>query len=294
MGGEFVRFADAGQHQKLRRVDDAAAQDDFALGMRGDAFAALDIFDAGRAAAVEDDFRRQRIGLDRELRPLQRRPQIGVGRAAAAAVLHRHLPGAEAFLLRAVIVGRRLVAGGAAGGGESVDQRVGEACRLRRQRAVAAAIKARAAVPRFLAAEIGQHMSVGPSLEPGSSPAVVIAGVTAHIGHGVDRRRAADDLAARAFEPAPAGRRFGLGEIHPVVLAVEQEVRPAERNLDPGIAIPAAGFEQQNARAFILGQPGGQGAAGGTGADDDDVVASIVCHRALAAESLASAAMGCP
>ena len=100
----------------------------------------------------------------------------------------------------------------------------------------------------------------------------------ADIGHGIDRRRAADDAAARAFEAAAAGGRLGFGEIHPVVLAVEQQMRPAERDFDPGIAVPAAGLEQQHPRAFVLAEPGSHRAAGGTGADDDDVVVFIGGH----------------
>ena len=45
---QFVGIADAGQHQHLRRVDDAAAQDDFAIGMGDDRPAVADIFDADR------------------------------------------------------------------------------------------------------------------------------------------------------------------------------------------------------------------------------------------------------
>ena len=67
VGGELGRIADARQHQKLRRVDDAAAEDDFSLRIRGDGCTPLDIFDAGGAAAVEHDLRRQRVDLDREV-----------------------------------------------------------------------------------------------------------------------------------------------------------------------------------------------------------------------------------
>ena len=80
-------------------------QDHFAIGMRGDGLAAPVIFDAGGAAAGENDPRGQRAGHDREVGPRQGRPQIGVRGAAAVAVSHRHLPGAEAFLLGAVVVG---------------------------------------------------------------------------------------------------------------------------------------------------------------------------------------------
>ena len=67
VGGELGRIADAGQHQKLRRIDDAAAEDDFSFRVRGDWCRPLDIFDADGAAAVEHDLRRQRLDLDREI-----------------------------------------------------------------------------------------------------------------------------------------------------------------------------------------------------------------------------------
>ena len=42
-------------------------------------------------------------------------------------------------------------------------------------------------------------------------------------------------------------------------------------NVDPRIAILAAGFQQQHGGLAIGGQPVGQHAAGRTGADDDEV-----------------------
>jgi len=118
---ERVRIADAREHQKLRRVDDAAAQDHFALGMRGESRSALDEFDACGAASVEHDAAHKRIRLDCEIGSRQRRAQIGLGSAAAAAVLDRHLAGAEAFLLSAVEIRVRPVARRDTGRGEGVD-----------------------------------------------------------------------------------------------------------------------------------------------------------------------------
>src|SRR5262249_33651929 len=92
------------------------------------------------------------------------------------------------------------------------------------------------------------------------------------IGHGVDRRRAADHLAARAFEPAAVHGRLRLGEVHPVVLAVVEEVGPADRDRDQRVAVPPAGLEQKDARVSVFGEPRGEHAAGGAGADDDEVV----------------------
>jgi hypothetical protein len=36
------------------------------------------------------------------------------------------------------------------------------------------------------------------------------------------------------------------------MLAIEQQARPADWNLDPWIAIPAAGFDQKDALAAVL------------------------------------------
>ena len=70
---------------------------------------------------------------------------------------------------------------------------------------------------------------------------------------------------------------LGLGEIHPVVLAIEQNMRPTERDLDPGIGVPAAGFKEQDTAAFVLGEAAGERAACATRLkDNDDVVIPIV------------------
>ena len=66
--GEFGRIADAGQHQQLRRVDDAAADNHLALGMRGDGGAMFGVFDACRALAVENDLVGMGVDFDGEVR----------------------------------------------------------------------------------------------------------------------------------------------------------------------------------------------------------------------------------
>ena len=86
-------------------------------------------------------------------------------------------------------------------------------------------------------------------------PAVVVAAVAAHIGHGVGRGRAADHLAAGAFDPAVVGDGLRLAEIHPVVQPLLQDLAPAERDVDPGVAVPAAGLEQQHRALAVFGQP---------------------------------------
>ena len=94
--------ADAGKLQKLRRVDRAGAEDDFAAGAGGLRAAVAEIFDADGAIAFEDDFGRQRIRLDADVLPLHGRAQEGAGGRHAAAVLGRDLVDADAFLGGAV------------------------------------------------------------------------------------------------------------------------------------------------------------------------------------------------
>src|SRR5712671_612781 len=247
--------------------------------MDGRLASAAHIFDADGARAVEQDAARERADHDAEIATLERGPEIADRGAAAPAVTHRHLPAAETLLARAVVVGGRRMARRGARGREGVDQRIGETRGAHRERAVAAAEIAGAAFPRFLPAEIGQHMRIGPFRQAGGRPAVVVAAVAPHIGHGVDRGRTAHHLAARAFDAASAHAVLGLAEIHPVMHAVEQEAWPAERNMDPGVAVPAAGLEQQNLAVAVLREAIRQRAAGGAGADDDVVVGFYVGHE---------------
>src|SRR5580692_2677283 len=181
VSAQLVGVADTRKHQKLRRVNDAAAQDHFLIRVRSDGPAALGIFDADRAFAVEYKLRHQRIGLDREIRATKGRTQVSISRAAAAAIAHGHLPGTEAFLLCAIVIGRGLVSGSLAGRGKCVDQWIGKTGCLRRERAIAATEKTWATFPGFLPPEVRKNVAIGPAGQSGRSPAVVVAAVAARI-----------------------------------------------------------------------------------------------------------------
>src|ERR1700685_1770392 len=60
-------------------------------------------------------------------------------------------------------------------------------------------------------------------------------------GMGIHGSRSQPPASARA----PAQRILRLAEIHPVMPALEQQPRPAERDVDPRIAVPAPGFEEE-------------------------------------------------
>ena len=95
-------------------------------------------------------------------------------------------------------------------------------------------------------------------------------------GGPVDRATL-EDLAAASriladqgvFDAAITSAAVGLGLVHPVVAALLEQLAPAERQMDPRIAVPAAGLQHQNAACRILGQAGCECASGRAGTDDD-------------------------
>src|SRR5262249_61766542 len=113
-------------------------------------------------------------------------------------------------------------------------------------------LTAASSIRQFLDAQIGNYVASGPAADPVWRPAIVIARSAADIVHRIDGGLPTDNSSARTFQSAPPGRGFGLGEIHPVMLAIEQQARPSEWNLDPWVAIPAAGFDQKDAPAGVL------------------------------------------
>src|SRR5581483_2115755 len=237
------------------RVDDTPGENDFALGADAMHHAVLAVFDADGAIAFHQQ--PQHHGLHFDLNPaaFQRRAQIGTGGARAPAVADGHLQPAEAFLACAVIVVGPGMARRLAGFREGLEQRVFVMAELRTERTIAAAIRIAAAFPAFLLAEIGKDLVIGPALGTVRRPAVEIAFVAAHIGHGIGRGAAAHHLAAGAFDGAAAHARLRLAEIAPIVQAIDQYLTPAERDVNPGIAVPAARLEDQDRDVLVFRQP---------------------------------------
>src|SRR5205085_5346378 len=161
-------------------IDDPAAEDHLALGVREANLPILVELNAGRAPVLERDARRLRVHLHVEIAPAEHGPQIGVGRAAAPAVADRDLHAREPVLLFAVVVLRYRVAGGEAGLEPGIEERIRLARFSRDERPAAAAIRAAAAFPRFLALEVGQRSPIGPAAQPvDAGPALVVGAVAA-------------------------------------------------------------------------------------------------------------------
>ncbi|MHC2685693.1 hypothetical protein ACVJDU_007257 [Bradyrhizobium diazoefficiens] len=82
---------------------------------------------------------------------------------------------------------------------------------------------------------------------------VVIGGLSAHRDHGVDRRAAADHLAAGIGQRAAVQARLGLGLEHPVRARIADREEVADRNVEPDPVVVAAGFENEDA-IFRIGR----------------------------------------
>ena len=185
---------------------------------------------------------------------------------------------AEAFLLPAIIVVGHGEARGLGGVEPGVVDGIGGLRELGADRPCSAAPRICAALPGLAAFEIREHVGIGPAERTLLRPAVVVAAIAAGIGHHVDRRRAAEDLAAHRLDLAAVHVRLGLGAIAPVEHVALMHLAHAERDMDERMKVAPARFDQQHTRRAVLAQAIGQDAAGRTAADDDVVVSCFHAH----------------
>ena len=101
---ELVGRADAREHQQLRRLVGARAEDHLALGLERGRRALDHGLDARRARAVEQHARDERHRHERDVRPRQHGVQVGDRGRAAHAVALGQLVAADAVLLAGVEV----------------------------------------------------------------------------------------------------------------------------------------------------------------------------------------------
>jgi len=101
---QFVRIADAGKHQHLRRVDHPTCKDHLARGAGDFCLTVVAILDADGALAFDQDARDQCLCLNLEILARHRRAQIGERRAATAAIADGVLVTADSFVLGAIQV----------------------------------------------------------------------------------------------------------------------------------------------------------------------------------------------
>jgi len=197
--------------------------------------------------------------------------QVGPGRAEALAVPVRDLVRADAFLLRAVEVVVEDMARRAARVVEGLQQLVGAAQVRHVERAGAPVELAAQALVVLGAAEVGQHVVVGPARVALGRPVVVVGTVAADVDHRVDRARAAQHLAARLPAGAPVQALLRHGVEVPVRGVRAGHQREAGGHVDQRVGVGRAGLEQRHRDLRILAQACRQHAAGGAAAHHDVV-----------------------
>ena len=117
-----------------------------------------------------------------------------------------------------------------------------------------------ARVPAFHALVIWQDIRIGPPPRAAFLPMVKIHRMTAHINHAIDRRRPANDLAARTGQPPAPQMRFGLRLVAPVIHLHVHRVAERRRHLNERPRVRPAVFNHDHAPPR-RGQPVGHRAA---------------------------------
>ncbi len=288
--GELVRNGDAvlaqqwcgsdsGQLEYLRRADAAGRKDGLDRGRGHFVLPAPDDLDPGAAPAVQTQPFHVRFGQHGEVGAVRRRLQErarGVEPHAARLV-------DEEVAAALVVAAVEVVGPGNAG----LDHRLAvgledvPAQPLRFHAPLAAgAVRLVGAAEVVLAlAEDREHRFPVPRCVAGQArPFVVVARLAAHVDHRVDRRAAAQHLAARVDDRAPVEALVRLGPVAPVGARVVDAEEVAHGDPDPDPVVASAGLEQQHLHVGIGREPVGQQAAGGAGADDHVVVA-VFLHR---------------
>jgi hypothetical protein len=186
-GAQLRSRADPGEREKLRRVDGAAGDQDLLGGARGVPAAAAHIFDADRAAVLDENARRLRRGADDEVGARRRGAQIGRGRAPVLAVLLRDLEQTATRLYRAVEIRIERNAGLLRRLEKDVAQDIGVGPLGDVERSVAAVELVVEALVALRLDEEWQHVGIAPAGIAELPPMVVVSGLTADIDHRIDR-----------------------------------------------------------------------------------------------------------
>src|SRR5205823_9859444 len=111
--------------------------------------------------------------------------------------------------------------------------------------------------------------------------------LAADVDEAVDRRRAAQHLAARREDAPAAERGLGLRFVRPIDIGAGEELAVAERHMDPEMRVARPRLDEEHARTVILGEAVGEHAPGRARADDDVVVRAQTVAIGVAGEPTA-------
>ena len=223
--------------------------DHLGVGARGPRLAADQIFDAGGAAAVEQDARRRAPPTPRAGCRAARRLEIGRRGRGAHAVAHGGLVEARALLRRAVEIVVARIAALLRRLDEGRGERMLVAHVRHAERPAGAVVLVGAALVVLGLAEVRQHVLVAPAGVAELAPVVEVLGLAADVDQAVDRARSAEHLAARRDDVAAVALRLRLGLVAPVVALVGEQLAVAERDVQPRMPVARPGLQQQHAMA---------------------------------------------
>ena len=139
------------------------------------------------------------------------------------------------------------------------------------ERAVGAVVLVVQALVVLGAAEVRQHLVVGPAVVALGGPVVVVGAVAADVDHRVDRARASQHLAARLPADAPVQALLRDGVEVPVGRLGLRQQRQARGHVDQDVLVHRAGLDQRHRHRRILAQPRRQHAAARAAAHHDVV-----------------------
>ena len=269
---------DGRQHQQLRRADRARRQDHLAAAFRTSQHTILPPAHAGRTFPCEVDAFGEAAGFKPEILPVQHRLQETARGGPAPAHLLIDVEIADAFVVAGVEVrdGRDAVL--VRRFATSVENFPGQPRLLDAPFAALCVMPALEKMIDVLAEE-RPHVVPRPAGQAELAPLVVVGGLAEHVDHAVDRRRAADHLAARIVQRTAIETRLRLGLEQPVGARIADGIEIADRDVKPDPVVVAAGLQQQNALRWIGRQPVRQHAAGRARADDDKVELALDRRR---------------
>ncbi len=247
--GELVAVTDARQHQQLRRVDRAGAQQHLASRPDHLAPAAGVDFDADGAAAVEQHPGHGGLGEQLQVLPAQRRLEVGVGGAPPRSPALRHQRLAEALPATP----------------DSASRPDDPAPRPRRSQ-VAVELRGlrcgdTTSGPLSISLEVLLDAGEGPVRACPLAPLVVVGGEPTHPHHGVHRRRAAERLAAWPVDLAAVELLLRLGQVVPVHRAAEQ-LGEGGRDVNELVLVARPGLHDRHPHARHGAESVGQHRAG--------------------------------
>lgn len=267
-----VPRADPGALQQARRTDRAGAQDDLAARLEA-LLAALPTDRQGPGAAVLEEHSLDfGMGQNRQVGALGDAAQEAFRGIPAHPAALVDLEVAAAFVVATVEIldagdaglRRRLL--------EGIEQLPGEPLAFYPPFAAGAVHFAGPGEMVLHPAEQRQQLSPAPARIAFGHPLVVVAGLATHVDHAIDRGASSEHLAARVLQGTTVEPGDLVGVEAPVGTRVADAVEVADGNVDPGIVVRAAGFQQQDTVGRVGGKPVGQQAAGRSGANDEVVV----------------------